>query len=194
VLLAGLVLAPIPATAVGERYMIQRGLFILPFAIVIAAFGLARLRESSSRLIRTAAMLVLPVMILQFGYVYYDYRTHYKYRSAFYYDPVAFVDVAAFLVAPPTPPAFYLHADLDDAGAKWRFYTTKNGRTDLLARTHYFLGDGLELAGAQPGSLLVMYIDRQRLAALERTRQWEIVRVITDVDGRETAAILRKVG
>ena len=36
VLVAGLVLAPLPATLVGERYAIQRELVVLPFAVLIA--------------------------------------------------------------------------------------------------------------------------------------------------------------
>ena len=54
--------------------------------------------------------------------------------------------------------------------------------------------DGPDPAAAPSGSLLVMYVEGPKLAALQQAGQWAVVKVIKDVDQRETAAILRKVG
>ena len=78
--------------------MIQRALYVLPFAALLAGFGVAWLWQS--RLGRAIALLVLLASPIQFGYFYFDYFTHYKFRSAFYYDPAAFRDVAAYLWVP----------------------------------------------------------------------------------------------
>jgi hypothetical protein len=134
---------------------------------------------------------VLVASPIQFAYFYYDYVGHYKLRSAFYYDPVAFQDVAGHLIESPDTPAFYFTNDVDDASVKWRFYATGDGRADLLARTKYIdVGDWPD---APAGSRLVTYDDSARLAELAAAG-WTVERVITDVDHRRAAVILRKSG
>ena len=144
----------------------------------------------------TVALLLVVAVPVQFAVVYRDYFTHYKLRSAFYYDAVAFKDVAEFLIdadrSSPLP-SVYLSSALDDAGSKWRFYTTKHGRADLLHRTRYFDGSGADLAAA-PGSLLVMYPNARAIAELLNSKQWSVVRTVADVDQRPAAAILRRIG
>lgn len=194
VLLAGLLTAPIPAALKGEPDMVQRALYMIPFAALIAAMGFALMWQARHRMIRVAAMLLLVAAPIQFAAFYGDYFTHYKFRSAFYYDPVAFRDVAQYLFDQGPAPAYYFADDLDDASAKWRFYAIKQSREELLARTQHVAADGPETAAAPGGSLLVMYVDRAKLAALEQPGQWSVVKVIKDVDQREAAAILRKGG
>ena len=194
VLLAGLLTAPIPAALKGEAHMVQRALYMIPFAALISAMGFALMWQARHRLIRVAAMLLLLAAPIQFAEFYFDYFTHYKFRSAFYYDPVAFRDVAQYLFDQDPAPAYYFADDLDDASAKWRFYAIKQSRQELMGRTRYVAVDGPEAAAAPGGSFLVMYVDRAKLAALEQPGQWAVVKVIKDVDQREAAAILRKGG
>jgi len=197
VLLGGLLWAPIPATLVGEGHVVQRELFVLPFAVLVATFGFARLWRSPRRGTRAATLLLLAAMPLQFAIVYRDYFTHYRLRSAFWYDPAAFQGVAEYLIAADVEarvPTVYLSRDLDDGGPKWRFYTAKHSREDLLQRTSYVDGDGTGrgLEGAAQGSLLVVYA-QSTPAALTRSGQWSLERTVSDVDGRPATAILRKV-
>ena len=194
VLLAGLLTAPVPAAVKGEPDMVQRALYMIPFAALISAMGFALMWQAKHRIVRMVTVLLLLAAPLQFAEFYFDYFTHYKHRSAFYYDPVAFRDVAQYLFDQGAAPAYYFADDLDDAGAKWRFYTIKHSRQDLLARTRHVAADGPEPAAAPSGSFLVMYVDRAKLAALEQPGVWAVVKVIKDIDQRETAAILRKVG
>ena len=72
---------------------------------------------------------------------------------------------------------------------KWRFYTTADGRTDLLARTRYIGRD--EVPPAAPGSVLVTYDETERLNALQAAG-WTIDQKVFDVDQRPAAVILRK--
>ena len=92
-IVAGIVTAPIPAAFKGEPSMIQRATYLLPFLALLGGFGFAELWRS--QLGRAAAVAVMVLSPIQFGYFYFDYFTHYKFRSAFYYDSVAFGDVAA---------------------------------------------------------------------------------------------------
>ena len=74
------------------------------------------------------------------------------------------------------PPAYYFADDLDDASAKWRFYTIKHSRQELLARTRYVPLDGPEPAIAPGGSFLVMYVERSKAGRASASRA---------VDGRQ---------
>lgn len=194
VLLAGLLTAPIPAALKGEPYMVQRVLNMIPFAALISAMGFMLMWQARHRMIRVAAMLLLLAAPVQFAEFYFDYFTHYKFRSAFYYDPVAFRDVAEYLFDQAPAAAYYFADDLDDVSAKWRFYAIKHSRQEVMARTRYVAVDGPEPAAAPGGTFLVMYVHGPKVAALVQTGQWVMVKLIKDVDQRETAAILRKVG
>lgn len=191
VLIAGLLLAPVPAAVSGQSGMIQRALFMLPFVALISGAGFAALWESRRQAWRYAAVALLVVTPVQFAVFYWDFLGAYKFRSAFYYDAVSFASVADHLISEPAPPAIYLRRDLDAIGAKWRFYATKAGETGLLARTRYISG-AQDLAAAEPGSLLVMYVENTEIAALQQSGQWTLVKTVTDVDQRPAAAILRR--
>lgn len=193
VLLAGLLLAPIPAAASGQSGMIQRALLMLPFVALICGVGFAALWQARHRAWRYAAVAMIVAAPVQFAVFYWDYFTHYKLRSAFYYDAVAFVSVADHLMADPAVPAIYLRRDLDAVGAKWRFYTTKARKAQLLERTTYVSGRH-DLQGARPGSMLAMYVENTEIAALQQSGQWTLVQIVHDVDSRPAAAILRRVG
>jgi hypothetical protein len=191
VLLAGLFLAPLPATIVNERRMIQRELFMLPFAALIAASGAVVLLGHRRRAVRVMSIVLIAAMPVQFAYVYRDYFTHYKNRSAFYYDPVVFADVADVLVS-ADPPVILLTHDLNDAGPKWRYYSTKAGRTDLLARTHYVEAQSAEVSSAPTGTFLVVLSDAALLDSLAKSQQWTVVRAIQDIDLRPASVVLRR--
>lgn len=195
VLIGGLLLAPIPAALVGEGAMIQREVFMLPFAAMISGFGAAQLLAHRQRVVRRVVVIVLAAMTLQFVYVYRDYFTHYKLRSAFYYDPVVFGEVADSLLSiagSSDVPVIYLSHDLDDPAPKWRFYSTKFHRADLLDRTRYVDVDGAELADAPVGSLLVAYPGSAKGAGLLGAERWVVVKEIADVDRRPASVVLRK--
>ena len=192
VILLGVITAPLAATLKGQPFSVQRILFMLPFAALVAAYGLDWLWQARSRAARVAAIALLVGVPLHFAVFYRDFFTHYKLRSAFYYDPAAFADVATYLMADDRAPSIYLSTELDDVGAKWRYYTTRDGRQDKMARTTYVEHDGLNIGPSEAGSLLAVHTKTAALAALEQSGLWKIEKVISDVDNRPTVAILRK--
>ena len=169
--------------------MIQRAMYLLPFFALLGGFGFAELWRS--QLGRAAAVAVIVLSPIQFGYFYFDYFTHYKFRSAFYYDNVAFRDVADYIIGSSNTPAIYLTNDLDDATVKWRFYTLSAKRPELMQLTTIIEPE--DRPAAPPRSLLVTYDLTDRLAALEADG-WTIEKLISDVDNRPAAVILRKRG
>lgn len=192
VILLAVVTAPMAATLKGQPFSVQRVVFMFPFVALIAACGLEWLWERRTRASRLAAIVLVAAIPLQFAVFYRDYFTHYKLRSAFYYDPAAFADVAAYLMADDQAPVIYLSTELDDVGAKWRYYTTRDQRPDKIARTRFVDHDGLNIGPSDPGSLLAVHTKAAELAALEKSGLWKIEKVISDVDNRPTVAILRK--
>ena len=191
-LLLAVVTAPIAATLKGQPFMTQRVLFMLPFAALIATYGFERLWQGRRRAGRALAVALIAIGGVQFAVFYRDYFTHYELRSAFYYDPSAVEDVAEYLMADQQAPLINLSIELDDVGAKWRYYTTRDGRPELMAKTRFVLNDGLDIGPGDAGSLLAVHMKNEQLAALESGRMWKVEKVISDVDNRPTVAILRK--
>jgi hypothetical protein len=195
VLLLGLLVAPLPATLKGMPHVVQRTLTLLPFVLLISAWGAMALWQSPSRLARALAVALLAAMPLQFAFFYTDYLTGYRLRSAAAYDRTAFVETARVLIdaeAAGEVPYLYITAPLYDVSAKWRFYTTKEGRTDLLTRTRYFGGDLSSINQAPPGSLVVVEADNPRIDAGVAGGSWSVERTVVDVTQRPTLTVLRK--
>jgi len=188
VIVSGIVIGLLPSAVKGEPGMIQRAVYVMPFVALAAGFGFAWVWQL--RWGRVAGSLLLIASVVQFNYFEFDFHTHYKLRSAFYYDPAAFHDVAEDLIHVfPDAPAYYFTTDVDDASVKWRFYTTLEGRTDLLSRTRYIDRD--DRPAAEPGSVLVTYDDSARIKALDADG-WRRRVLLKDVDNRPAAWILRK--
>ena len=194
-LLGGLAMAPIPAALAGERYMVQRALVLIPFGALIAACGAALLWRQPGRTARFVVIACLAAMPLQFAYFQHDYFGRYRDRSAALFDPSNFRELAQFLISSDTTahvPAVYLSRYLDDGSARWRFYLTTSHREDLLARTRYFDGDGLDLGDAPSGSLMEIYADEHKLADLVATGRWSAVKTVTDQGGDVASVVLKK--
>lgn len=195
-LIGGLVSSPLAATMAGERYMIQRDLFVLPFVVLLATRGIPPLVRHAYRSVRVIAVLLLIAMPIQFAIFYHDYFNWYRTRAAAFFDPADFADLTRTLIAADTSqrvPVIFLSRILDDGSVRWRFHLTLNHRIDLMDRTRYFDGDGLDLGQAASDSLLVIDPDEHRLANLLATRKWTVRNTIVNVAGEPAAIILRKV-
>jgi len=194
-LMAGLAMSPLPATLVDERYAVQRSLLVLPFGVLIAVFGIARLFRQPRRSLQGATVLLLLVMPIEFGYFCREYFTAYRVRSAWWFDSIDFRDVAEYLIieAPAgSGPALYLSQDLDDVAPRWRFYMAKHHRADLAPRTHYFTADRFDLTRVPGGSLVVFYGNDPHVPPLLAAGSYAVAKRIVDVAGGNSAVILRK--
>jgi 4-amino-4-deoxy-L-arabinose transferase-like glycosyltransferase len=195
VLVAAVAAAPLPATFVNERYAIQRELVVLPFAVLIGTIGAAFLLRHPMRVTRVAAALLLLAVPVQFAYFSQDYFNDYRVRSAFAFDPANFRGIAEYLISNSSSsqsPPMYLSEDLDDVGARWRFYLIKHGRQDMLQRTSLFTAKGLDLHRVLPGSLLVLYATDPGVPALLGPDKCAVVAYVSDMAGAHSAVILRK--
>lgn len=158
-LLAGLLLAPVPAALKGEPFAIQRAIALLPFGVLLATDGFATAMAHRSIATRVAILAVVATIPLQFSGFVRDYFGDYAPRAARALDPTAFRETAAVLFAELEKNGEHVVAlttPLYDVSAKWRFYCTTNGRLDLLARTRYFSGDLSDIRDLPPGTLAVV--------------------------------------
>jgi 4-amino-4-deoxy-L-arabinose transferase-like glycosyltransferase len=74
-LFGGLLAAPIAAATFGESNTLSRSLTIVPFVLLVAAFGLNRLLTSQVAAARVFALVLLVLMPIQFGRFYGYYRS-----------------------------------------------------------------------------------------------------------------------
>jgi 4-amino-4-deoxy-L-arabinose transferase-like glycosyltransferase len=159
ILLAGLLLSPLPAALKGEPFAVQRAVGLLPFGALVAAGALTVFRGQRPQWEKAAVVLALIAMPLQFSGFLRNYFDGYSLEASRALDPTAFRETADLLLSDDLAagaPVIALTAPLYDVSAKWRFYCTKAGRVDLLNRTRYFSGRLDEISDLAAGSLAIV--------------------------------------
>jgi 4-amino-4-deoxy-L-arabinose transferase-like glycosyltransferase len=170
VVIVGFMTAPLAAClVVPEPYAIDREMELLPFAVILAAFGVGMLIRSPRRGARVAAWCLLAAVPLQFAFFLFEYFGEYRVRSAFWFGwnrREALEDIIS-REAVTHPHRIYMsttHVGYLDA--YWRFYLLKHGRTDLLERTVYFDSNTFDGSSPQRYDLILATHDEAPLAAL----------------------------
>jgi 4-amino-4-deoxy-L-arabinose transferase-like glycosyltransferase len=168
--IVGFMTAPVAACLVVlEPYAIDREMELLPFAVILAAFGVGQLIASPRRGVRVAARCLLAVVPLQFAFFLFEYFGEYQARSAFWFGWNRREALENIIAREPAthPPRIYMsttHVGYLDA--YWRFYLLKHSRTDLLERTVYFDSNAFDVSSAQRYDLILATRDDAPLAAL----------------------------
>jgi len=173
-LVLGFASAPLAAVmVVPEPYAIDRELTLLPFAVLIATFGVRAMLTAGNAWWRRAGVALLIVIPLHFAFFCVDYWRDYPLRASYWFEGNHRAALETIIEREPRGSAatVYFRADrLPYIDAYWRFYLLKTGRQDLAART-VFLKDGETAAGAPPGSLLLTRDDDQSANALVESGQ-----------------------
>ena len=138
-LIAGFLTAPIPAVLVEEPYAIYREMEILPFAILLATFGVRRLLRAKASYWRALAVVALLAMPLQFGYFLHDYFTDYRLNAFGWFGGNTKGAVAKVLELDSTQsiPAVYVSRRIPYGLERWHFYLDVAGREHMFDRTHW---------------------------------------------------------
>jgi len=129
---------------------------MLPFAALLAAYGVEWLLERDVRW-RRGAYVLLALIPLQFAWFYRDYMTDYRSRSAFWFERNQRGAIEEVIAREPAgrPVPVYLADNILWIDANWRFYTLKHSRADLIDRAVYFDPAALTAASLPPGALLI---------------------------------------
>jgi 4-amino-4-deoxy-L-arabinose transferase-like glycosyltransferase len=136
-LVAGFVTAPIPAVLVEEPMAIYREMVVLPFAILIAAYGARLMIESATKSWRIVAIAALVIVLVHFGYFIKDYFTDYRLNLYAWFggNIKGAVTSVLDLDAKRAVPAIYVSPRIPYGLERWHFYLDVLGREDLFART-----------------------------------------------------------
>jgi hypothetical protein len=174
ILFLGFALAPVAAClAVLEPYASDRELVVLPFGVLIAAFGLERLMAVRARWGRVAAVGLLALVPLHFLFFMADYFGDYHRRSAFWFEwnhRGALEEIIA-REAQADRPIFLSNGGDRLMAAHWRFAVLKHRREDLLGKPVYFDATRLDMTTVPAGTLILMSRDDAPLVSLVQSGQ-----------------------
>jgi len=191
ILLIGLLSAPLGVVIVAER-TVPRLLVIVPFAVLLGAAGFTHLLESRRRLWRTAGVLLLALMPLQFAYFAFDYFTDYRRRSGGWMEHNvrgALTEVMA-ATRPSDPRPIYLASNIPWADEYWRFFAIANRREDLLGRALQF--DARAAWTLPPRSVILTQHDPARHDPRASAAGAKHVSTINDADDAASFSIFER--
>jgi len=153
--LTGFLTAPL-AAVLALAVTIHRALVMLPFAAMVAAYGVEWFLERDVRW-RRAMYALLALIPLQFAWFYRDYMTGYRVRSAFWFerDQRGAVDAVIAREPPDHSVPVYLSSDIQWLEENWRLYTLKHSRADLIGRAVFVDPRQLTATTMPAGALLI---------------------------------------
>jgi hypothetical protein len=176
----GLLTAPLAAVLMAD-VEIRRWLVLMPFAAIVAGFGIDRVLAVRYGRATVAALLVL--MAVQFGMFTRDYFGPYRERSSDWFGGNIRAAIESVLadarVQPPS--TVYIASDLPWVDAHWQFYGQVHGQ-DLRDRTRYVRLASGEIPKAVDRAVLICPADSSLAATMEGSG-WVQRRVVPDIDG-----------
>jgi len=169
VLLAGFASAPLPSVVVADL-AINRGLVLLPYCALFAAFGVEHLMSSRKSTSRLAAIVLLALAPLQFASFVRDYHNGYRARSAIWFEGNIRGAIEEVLdrMRVARRPAVYLPTDIEWIDWYWRFYLNRYGRQDLSLSALYFDPKTIDPAEVPSGSLVVLRAEAPSRAVFDQ--------------------------
>jgi 4-amino-4-deoxy-L-arabinose transferase-like glycosyltransferase len=185
VIFLGFALAPVAAClTVLEPYASDRELVLLPFGVMIAAYGAERLLQARTPSSRAAAVGLLALLPLHFLFFEFDYFGDYHRRVAFWFDWNHRGGLEAIIAREADDRRPIVLSNGDDAllPAYWRFACLKQHREDLLATTRYVDGRTVEIAAIPAHALILMNRNDTSLARLIKAGQLREVMPIPEPD------------
>jgi len=189
----GLLTAPFGAVVAGELFL-PRELVIVPFAVLIATWGVDRFLSARRRVWRAAGVALLVLIPIQFAYFAYDYFTDFRLRSSVWFERNlrgALEEVIArdghLLGHGP-----YLSEEIPWIHAYWRFYLVKHHRTQLLEETVYFNPASLDVQSLPRGALVVGTFGEATLESLVQSGELHQLSVVAEPNGTPSFVICER--
>ena len=191
-ILIGFVTAPLAIVLTGVLHLHRyRGLFVLPFGVLIAAYGLQAFLASPRRAWRVAGVVLLATVPLQFGGFYRDYLGPYREQSSPWYGRNLRGALVEVLEHPPASGQTYVSRSIPYADIYWRFYALALSRAPVTAPLSID-PESEAVRSAASGSLAVVAADDPLAATLDRAG-WRRVHTATEPDGTPAFVVFQKV-
>lgn len=180
-LLIGLVTAPLAVVLTGVLHLHRyRGMFVLPFGVIVSSYGLALMWASPRRMWRLAGTALLLTIPLQFAGFYRDYMGPYRERTSVWYGGNLRGALVEVMRHPPASGQAYVSRTIPYADVYWRFYSQTIAGAPA-APTPLDSGTAAEQSFA-PGSKAIVAFDEPLAGVLDRTG-WRREVVVTEPDG-----------
>ena len=189
-LLIGLVTAPLAVVLTGVLHLHRyRGMFVLPFGVVVATYGLSVMWASPKRMWRLTATALLLTMPLQFAGFYRDYMGPYRDRTSSWYGGNLRGALVEVMQHPPASGQAYVSRAIPYADVYWRFYAqTVAGTPVAPARLDPALVPEQSFA---PGSKAIVAINEPLAGLLDRTG-WRRAVVVSEPDGAPAFVVFER--
>ena len=185
VVLAGLITAPL-ASVVSGRLEINRVLFIIPFGVLTAVYGLQCLSRSSSARMRWFAAALIAAVPLQFAFFHADYLGPYRVSSGIWFGgDVRGAVEQALARAEAGPVTVYLNARTP-VERYWRFYALAHRRGDLVNAPIYYDPEQLDINAPPAGAVVVCESAVRVCNLLAASPDWRRLRAFAEADGTPT--------
>lgn len=174
VVAGGFVTAPLVSVISGSIEM-NRVMFVLPFAALVATYGALTLWEARSALAKVAAVLLVVSIFVQFNMFYRGYMSEaYRTAAASWFSGNV-REALRELIGRAGDADVYVSADIEWVHRMWRFYAIEAGRLDLMSRTTYFTDPPATVA---PGAKLLCLAGSARCSSIQASGAWhEVIRI-----------------
>jgi 4-amino-4-deoxy-L-arabinose transferase-like glycosyltransferase len=188
VLIAGLLTAPVVSVISGAIEM-NRVMFAIPFATLVASCGAITLFESKSIASKVLGALLVASIGWQFTVFYRDYMSDsYRMRSATWFSGNPREALREAIARAGNGPV-YISTEIDWVHRFWRFYAIEAGRLDLVDHTTYFRDPPRD---APDGATLVCEVKSANCAAVAASGAWRSVATVPSMDGSRRYAIMAR--
>lgn len=188
VIAAGFVTAPLVSVISGAIEM-NRVMFAIPFAVLVAAYGVITLWQARAAAPKLAAAALVLAIGWQFAVFHRAYISDaYRLGAATWFSGNV-REALRELIAQPGDGDIYLSTDIEWVHRMWRFYAIEAGRPDLVSRATYFTEPP---ASAAPGSKLICPVQSARCAAIAASGAWQRVVVVPSIDGSHRYGIFER--
>jgi 4-amino-4-deoxy-L-arabinose transferase-like glycosyltransferase len=191
VIAIGLLTAPV-ATVISGHVEMNRVLFVIPFGVLVAMFGVDWMLRARQAPWRWAAVALLVAIPFQFWGFYRHYMGQYRVASSGSFGGnlrEALVDVVTRQSEGVRP--VYLSRRIPFIDRYWRFYSIGQGRSDLVSSATFVDTGTLDGTAAPRGSLLVCAANDDACLRLEQSN-WTRVHTASEPDGTDTFAVFQR--
>jgi 4-amino-4-deoxy-L-arabinose transferase-like glycosyltransferase len=189
VIAAGFLTAPIVSIISGSIEM-NRIMFAIPFAVLVAAHGLVSLWQGRAMLRRIAAAVLVGSIALQF-ISFHRYYTSDAYRisAAQWFSGSVREAIRELIARSGDAEVVYISTNIEWVDRMWRFYAIEAGRQDLIGRAFYYQ----DLPANVPArATLICPAESPACGALAASGSWRAVVRIPNLDGSRTFVIFER--
>ena len=193
-LVLGFLASPLAGALVAEYYRISRALVMLPFAILIATFGVEFCLNAPNRAWRVVGVCLLALTPIQFAVFWRDYMTGYRARSAGWFEENKRGAIEAVIAHEPvqSPRPIYLASDIPWGHSYLKLYLIEHGREDLFEQVRIFDPKHDALPAVPPGSFVISGVGEHQETARVKSDGFRTVALMTEPNGTVSFAVLEK--